>query len=165
MIGTIFRALLGFLLACLAAAVTKVLYVMTPAQLSALPSDVVADRLSSAAIWSLAVATHDALFAWPTALVAIAIAEWRGIRHWVYYVLSAIAIVMAGYAAQYMGETGGQPSIANNYAFIAFLTAGFVAGLVYWMASGRRAGGRKQSQPAESVQAPAQATAETPPSA
>lgn len=140
MMAKALRVLVGYLLACLAAAVVQVLFVMTPAQLSELPSDVAADRISRGAIWALAVATHSAIFAAPLAVVATAMGEWREMRGWLYYALVAIAITMVGYAAQYMGEAASEPSIANNYAFTAFLTSGFVGGLVYWIVAGRKAG-------------------------
>jgi hypothetical protein len=46
-----------------------------------------------------------------------------------------------GFAAQSWTESGGeaQGSIRNGYAVAAFLITGAVAGLVYWLCSGRLA--------------------------
>lgn len=145
MFGKALRILVGYAAACLVAGVVKVLFVLTPAQLSELPSDVAADRIANGAVWALAVATHSAIFAAPVALIAIAVGEWRELRGWLFYVLAAIAIMMVGYVSQYVSEGTSEPSIANNYAFTAFLTAGFFAGYAYWMIAGRLAGGDRSS--------------------
>jgi hypothetical protein len=138
MITRIFRVLSGFLLACLAAGLTKLLFAYTPAELSNLPPEVASDYLALA----LPLATHTAIFSAPFALVAIAIGEWRRWRDWAYYALTAMAIALIGYFAQYQSETAtqGWSIAANNYALVAFLTTGFVGGLVYWLFSGRLAG-------------------------
>jgi hypothetical protein len=137
MLGRIFRVLSGFVLACLAAGLTKVLFAYSPAEMMNLPPEIASDRLSLA----LPIATHAAIFAAPFALVAIAIAEWQRWRDWAYYAAAAIAISMIGFAAQYSNEANTQTwSVYNNYTMIAFLTTGFIAGLTYWLFSGRLAG-------------------------
>jgi hypothetical protein len=132
----------GFVLACLAAALTLVLFVYTPAELVALPSDVAADRLSEVGLLTLAAATHCVVFAAPLALLAALVGEVRRIGSWTYYVIAGIAIAVLGFLAQHWSETADQPTILNNYALIAFLTTGFVAGLAYWLVCGRSAGAR-----------------------
>lgn len=138
MIGRIFRVLSGFIIACLAAGLTKVLFAFSPAELSRLPPEIAGDRLQLA----VPIATHLAIFSAPFALVAIWLAEWQRWRDWSYYVLAGLAIAAIGFAAQYNSETASMGwSIANsNYPFVTFLTTGFVAGLAYWLFSGRLAG-------------------------
>jgi hypothetical protein len=146
MLASLFRILFGFIVACLVAGVVKVLFVMTPAQLSTLPEDVAADRVAAGGLWALAIATHSAIFSAPFAAVAVLVAEWQRLRDWTYYALVGIALAMLGFYVQYNSESGTAPSIVNEYAFIAFLTAGFAAGFAYWMAAGRRAGGRRRDR-------------------
>jgi hypothetical protein len=138
MIGRIFRVLSGFILACLAAGITKVLFAYSPNELASLPPEIASDRLALA----MPVATHVAIFAAPFALVAIAIAEWQRWRDWAYYAAAAMAIALIGFFTQYQSETAQQGwSILNsNYPLITFLVTGFVAGLAYWLFSGRLAG-------------------------
>jgi hypothetical protein len=141
MLERIFRVLVGFVVACLAAGFAVVLFAVPPTEILNLPADVQADRLTKigesglfAAIWSL-------IFSFPFALVAAAIGEWRRIRSWTYYALVGLAISIVGLLTQHSAEQIGQPSIMNNYGLTAFITSGFVAGLAYWLLSGRLAGG------------------------
>ena len=161
MLGRIFRVLSGFILACLAAGLTKVLFAYSPAELMNLAPEIASDRLALA----LPIATHTAIFAAPFALVAIVIAEWQGWRDWAYYAAAAMVISMIGFTAQYSNEANGQSwSVYNNYTMIAFLTTGFVAGLTYWLFSGRTAGDEKKTtggRPGVSGNAPVHATVET----
>lgn len=143
MLGALARIVLGFIVACLIAGVATVAFVVTPADLANLPADLRAQRLSGAGELSLLAATHSAIFALPFALIAIAIAEWQAIRSWIYYVIAGIAIALGGFGAEYLSEVGGQPSIVNDYAARAFLTAGFFGGLAYWLVAGRKAGGKR----------------------
>lgn len=141
MLERIFRVLVGFLFACLAAAFTKVLFAIPPSEIISSPPDVQADKLGVvvessvfAAIWSL-------MFSFPFALVASAIGEWRRIRSWLYYVIVGVSISLIGLLTQVSAEQAGQPTIMNNYGFAAFICAGFFGGFVYWLFSGRLAGG------------------------
>ncbi len=143
MLGTLFRVLFGFIIACLVAGVAVVAFVITPADIATLPAELRWERLGSAGVLSLLAATHAAIFAFPFALVAVAIGEGLSIRSWIYYVLVGIAIALAGFGAHYMVEAGSEPTIVNDYAVRAFLTLGFFGGLAYWIAAGRRAGGRR----------------------
>ena len=143
--GLIFRVLLGYLVACFAAGLTTVLFAWTPADLANMQGDLANDKLALA----MPVATQIALFSVPFALAAIAYGEWRKWRDWAYYAAAGMAIALFGYLAQYQSE-GPSPtwSIASsNYPLIAFLTSGFVGGLVYWIFSGRLAAMRPTPPP------------------
>ena len=135
--GLIFRVLLGYLLACLVAGLTTVLFAWTPSDLAAMQGDLANDKLALA----MPVAAQIAIFAAPFALLGIGFAEARRWRDWAYYAAAGMAIALVGYIAQYQSEAPSQTwSIAaSNYPLIAFLTSGFVGGLVYWLMSGRMA--------------------------
>lgn len=141
MLGRLLSVLIGFVIACLAAGFTKVFFATTPSELASLPPDVASDRLSKVMELGLFAGAQSLLFSAPFALVAAAIGEWRRVRVWTYYALVGLAIALVGFLAQYSSEGQGQPTIVNNYALSAFLTAGFVAGLIYWLFAGRSAGG------------------------
>ena len=143
MIGTMSRVLTGFLLACLTAGLVTVLYVFPPSQMAALPANVFNERAGQAGILALLAATHSAIFGAAFTLIAAVIGEWLSIRNVVYYLLAGTAIALLGFLAQFSSEVTGQPTILNNYALMAFLTAGFFAGVAYWLAAGQFAGGRR----------------------
>jgi hypothetical protein len=143
MIGGLLRVVFGFVVACLVAGAATVAFVITPADIVTLPAELRPDRLGSAGTLSLLAATHSAIFAAPFALLAIIVAEWRCIRSWVYYAIVGILIALGGFGAEYLSEVGGQPSIVNTYAMRAYLAVGFLGGVAYWFAAGRRAGGRR----------------------
>jgi len=141
MIGGLFRVFFGFILACLVAGAATAAFVITPLDIATLPAELRPDRLSSAGTLSLLAATHSAIFAAPFALIAVVIGEWRCIRSWVYYAFVGILIALGGFGAEYLQEVGGQPTIVNAYAVRAYLAVGFLGGIAYWLAAGRRAGG------------------------
>ena len=146
--GRFFRVVIGFAAACLAAAYTKLLFAITPAELSALPADQAADRIAWIADKGWQFAILFGLFALPFAIVALAIAEWRGLRSWTYYALVALGIALVGYVAQWQSETSNVAfTVVANYALTSFLTTGFMAGLFYWLFSGRLAGGPQLAYP------------------
>ena len=147
MFGRLISVLIGFILACLAAGFTKVFFATTPSELAGLPTDVASDRISKVFESGLFASAQCLLFAAPFALVAAAIGEWRSLRDWTYYAVVGLAIALVGFLAQYSSEAQGQPTIVNNYALSAFLTAGFAAGLVYWLFAGRSAGGASANVP------------------
>ncbi len=138
----LFRAVFGFILACLAAAATLVLFVYTPAELASLPSDIGSDRLTEAGYFTLVVTPHVMLFAALPALICILFAEGRSIGSWTFYVGLGVALAVLGFLAQHFSEAPGQATILQNYALIAFLLAGLVGGFVYWFLSGRFAAPR-----------------------
>jgi len=131
------RALIGFVLACFATALTLVLFVYTPAELASLPSDMTVERLTEAGTFALAITPHVAAFAALPALIGVTFGETRGIAAWTFYALVGIGIAALGFLVQHFTEAPDQPTILRNYALIAFLTAGLAGGLVYRLFSGR----------------------------
>lgn len=160
MVTRFLRILIGFVAACIGAGITMVLFVLTPGEMSGLPPDVAGDRIAKGMELATYVAVQAAIFSAPLALIAVGLGEfWRN-REWTFYVITALAITGLGFFAQYTSEQLGQPTIANNYALTAFLTAGFVGGFVYWLISGRIAGGQPTTVvPAEQITATAGNTA------
>jgi hypothetical protein len=138
MIGSVLRVLLGFVVACLAAGLTMVLFVYTPVELA---TERAGDRVGEALLLSLAAATQSAIFAAPFAFIAAGFAEWQRIGSWLYYAIIAIVIACIGFLAQFWAETGTQPSIVNGYAVTAFVVTGLASGLAYWFCAGRFAAG------------------------
>ena len=136
MLLRVLLVLAGYVVACVAFALVLIAFVFTPAEL--VSAD--ADRFSMAGLQLLASSIQVIMFAAPLALVAMAIAEWRGASDWIFYALAAMLIAGAGFLAQYASELQGAPTIVNNYALTAFMTGGFVAGVVYWLIAGRSAG-------------------------
>ncbi len=151
---TLLRVLFGFIVACLVAGVVTVAFVVTPADIAALPAEAQTERLGNAGVLSLLAATHSAIFALPFAIIAIGIAELSRVRSWIYYVLVGIAIALGGFAAEYADEVPGQPSIFNDYALGAFIAVGVLSGLAYWLVAGRRAGGKRGDVPPPPAAAP-----------
>jgi hypothetical protein len=148
MILALFRVLFAFAAACLVAAAVQVGFAL--AQRGAGTGETGAFELI------LLTATHFAIFSLPFALVVTAIAEWQGIRSWLYYAFAGIGIALAGFMAQLASESGG-PTILNPYAIKAFLTPGFAAGFAYWILAGRHAGGEDPAppKPADAARSPA----------
>lgn len=136
MIGSLLRVLFGYLLACLAAGITQVSFALTPQGMIGAGDG----PMTGAIEWILLTATHAAVFSAPFALVAAAIGEWLSSRSALYYVVVGVVVAMIGFLAQYQGETTGDPTIANSYATLAYVTTGVVAGFTYWLLAGRGAG-------------------------
>ncbi len=158
MIRTLARVFFGFVLACITAGLVMVLFVTTPSELLSTNADAFPERATQTLIWGLLTATHSALFAAAFVLIATGIAEYMSLRSLPYYLAAGMVISSLGFIAQYSSEVIGQPTVLNNYALKAFLTAGFFAGLVYWMLAGRFAGvaadnegGKRSSFPAPPV--------------
>jgi hypothetical protein len=138
MLERVLRILIGFALACVAAAVTLVLFVYAPGDLASLPEELNGDRLSEAGFFALLVTPHVMISAAFPALLAAAYAEQRNLASWAFYALAGIATAAAGFLVQYLTEPPTRPiSILQSYALIAFLTAGLIGGTVYWAFSGR----------------------------
>src|SRR5262245_56662633 len=110
MLGRILPVLFGFVLACLAAGLTLVLFVYTPSELAGLSVSAAPTRLSEVGLLALAAATHAGVFAGPFALLAALIGEWRAIRSLAYYALFAVGIAALGFFAQYRSEAAGELS-------------------------------------------------------
>jgi MFS family permease len=144
---TVLRVLIGFVVACLAGALTTLLFVHTPEDvfgwLTALPAEERSERFAVFGLLWLAAATQSAIFSVVFAFIAVAVGEWRAVRAWTYYAIVGIVIAVLGFAAQWLTEPTGQnwSVINSHYPLVAFLTTGFVAGFVYWMVAGRHAGG------------------------
>ena len=139
-IKTLARILAGFLLASFIAGLVQVMYVWTPAELASVPTAAFPAKAGNTLELALLAATHSAIFGAAFALIAAGIAEWLSIRSIGYFLFAGTAIALLGFTAQYASEVSGQPTILNNYALQAYLTAGFFAGLAYWLAAGHRAG-------------------------
>ncbi len=136
MFRAIFRVLFGFVLACLAAALTKVLFAVGPQEVTGGDPDKIATIIE----WVALTATHSAVFAAPFAFLAAAISEWQDIRGFFFHTLVGLGIALAGFAAQYFGEAPGTSSIFNSYAMQAYAATGLAGGIVYWLFAGRWAG-------------------------
>lgn len=135
----VIRVLFGFAVACIAAAATLVLFVYTPVELATLPAGLGADRLGEGTFFALVITPHVASFAALPTLIAVIFGERRGIAEWSYYAVVGVAIAALGFLTQHFTEAPGQTTILHNYALMAFLCAGVVGGLAYWLCSGRYA--------------------------
>lgn len=141
MFKMLLRVTFGFVLACIAAGLVTVLFVTTPSELMAMPSEARSEKASQTLVWGLLAATHTAIFAAAFTFIAAGIGEWQKIRGLGFYLLAGLVITALGFYAQYASEVAGQATIYNTYAMTAFATAGLIAGFVYWLVAGRYAGG------------------------
>ena len=133
MIGRMLRVLIGLGLACLAFGLTTTAYIYSPLELIQGGGDKAAEA-GLLALTAAALSARAALFA----LVALAILEWRGLGSWFIYAPAGVAFGGLGFLAQCAEEAGGRTCLADTYyALEAFLTAGLVAGSVYWLFAGR----------------------------
>ena len=137
------RVLLGFVLACLVAGLVQVFYVRTPSEFAAVPANELPYLAGNSLELALLAATHSAIFSAAFALIIAGISEWLSLKTIAYSLAAGMGIALLGFVAQYSSEVSGQPSILNNYALQAYLTAGFFAGLTYWLVAGRYAGIRR----------------------
>ncbi len=162
MLGRLLRVLFGFAMGCLAAGLAMVLFVFTPSELAGLPPDVATNRFPELMRLAAYVAAQAALFAAPFGLFVALIGEWKGNRNWVFYALAGLLMALLGFLAQHSTEQVGQPTIVNNYALTAFITSGFIGGLVYWLFSGRWAGGRLAAAAGQGAETQQPATSKSP---
>lgn len=139
-LSTVARVVFGFALACIASGLVTMMFVNTPADVLAQPVNRLPQTASDTFELALLTATHMAIFATAFVLITAGVGEWFSIRSLTYYLIAGTAIAILGFAAQYASEVTGQPTILNNYALKAFLTTGFFAGFVYWLAAGQFAG-------------------------
>jgi hypothetical protein len=137
MLARILRILIGFGLACVAAAMTVVLFVYAPGDVASLREELSVDRLSEALYFALLSTPHVAMSAALPALLAAAFAEQRKLASWWFYAFAGIATAGAGLLVQHL--TVPRVNVLQTYALAAFLTAGLIGGLVYWALSGRHA--------------------------
>jgi hypothetical protein len=130
------RVLFGFVLACLAAGLTKVLFSVGPQPVLGGNPDAITDVLLRTAQFATVIAVFSSMFA----LLAAVISEWQGLRGFFFHTFVGLAIAGAGFGLQYFGEALGAPTIFNNYAMGAYAATGLVGGIVYWLFAGRFAG-------------------------
>lgn len=135
MVGRVIRVLMGFALASLAASFTLVLFVYAPSELASAPAELGRERMSEAGLFALIIAPHIAVSAALPALAGVIFAEARKVAGWLFYACAGIATGAAGFLVFHLSEA--QVTILYYYALAAFLTAGLVGGLVYWMFSGQ----------------------------
>lgn len=154
MLGRLFSVIIACLWSALAAGLVIVLFATTPAEILSAPSDVARDKMWRLLELSIFSGVQALVFGWPFLLLAIIIAEWRAIRTWLFYAIVGMAVSLAGFMAHYASEGAGDYTIVNNYALTAYLTAGFVAGVLYWALAGRLAGGRRPVTSPELVSRP-----------
>lgn len=126
MLVSLIRFVFGFLAAMLVAGVVQVLFVAG----SDLVSGISAARLQSLGLLTLLAATQSAVFSAPFAILAALVAAWLPVRSLAYFAAVGVAIALAGFFAQYIGEAGAD-TILNRYALAAYVTSGFAGGLVY----------------------------------
>jgi hypothetical protein len=130
----------GFALASMAAGLVTVLFVNTPTDVLAEPVSRLPRTADETFELALLTATHAAVFGIVFTLIVATIGEMFSIRGLVFYLIGGVIIALLGFAAQYASEVPGEPTIFNNYALKAFITTGFFAGFVYWLAAGQFAG-------------------------
>ena len=140
LITTLARVAFGFALASIAAGLVTVMFVDTPVDVLAQPASRLPQTASQTLDLALLTATHFGIFAAAFVLIAAGLGEWLSIRSLPFYLIAGMGIALLGFIAQFSSEVAGQPTILNNYALKAFLTAGFFGGFVYWLASGQFAG-------------------------
>jgi hypothetical protein len=136
------RILCGLIAACLVAAMIKVGHVITPGELVGLSGEALNGRLIRLAELVALTATHQGLFIMLFAPIAILVAELNRIRGPLFYVLVGVGIALGGFYLQFVSEDELR-TIANRYAAQAYVVEGALAGLVYWLISGRYAGWRR----------------------
>lgn len=139
-LGTLARMAFGFALASMAAGLVTVLFVNTPTDVLAQPVSRLPRTADETFELALLTATHAAVFGIVFTLIVATIGEVFSMRGLVFYLVGGVVIALLGFAAQYASEVRGEPTIFNNYALKAFLTTGFFAGFVYWLAAGQFAG-------------------------
>ena len=141
MIGRMLRVLVGLGLACLASGLTITAFVYSPLELIHGGGD----KIAEAGLLALTAAGLTARAA-PIALIALALLEWRRRASWFVYAPGGAAFGGLGFLAQCAEEAGGRACLADTYyALEAFLTAGLIAGSVYWLFAGRFAASRRQA--------------------
>jgi hypothetical protein len=139
-LGSIARVAFGFVLASIAAGLVMMLFVNTPSEVLAQPVSRLPRTAGETFELALLTATHVAIFAFIFALILAGLGELFSLRGLPFYLSGGVLIALLGFIAQYSSEVPGEPTILNNYALKTFLTTGFFAGFVYWLASGQFAG-------------------------
>ena len=127
MLVSLIRFILGFVAAMLVAGAVQVAFVAGADLLGGASGA----RLESLGLLVLLAATQSAVFSAPFAILGAVVAFWQPIRSVLYFAVIGIAIALAGFFAQYVGEAGPE-TILNRYALAAYVASGFAAGLTYW---------------------------------
>jgi hypothetical protein len=141
MIGRMLRVLIGLSLAWLVSGLTITAFIYSPLEIIHGGGD----KAAEAGLLALTAAGLSARAA-PIALIALAVLEWRRLGSWFIYAPAGVAIGGLGFLAQCAEEAGGRACLADTYyALEAFLTAGLVAGSIYWLFAGRFASARHQA--------------------
>ncbi|HMN39067.1 MAG TPA: hypothetical protein PKD49_15335, partial [Hyphomicrobium sp.] len=71
-------------------------------------------------------------------IVAIAAAEFKGLRHWLYWLPAGCVIAVCGFYALQIEDIA--QGLGANLVPLKFIVMGAVGGLVYWLFAGRDAG-------------------------
>jgi uncharacterized membrane protein len=137
MLRAIVSIVAGYIMACLAAGLTQVLFVIEPGGMLA-----TREAAAAAALLIAMAATQAGTFALPFAAIAIGLTEVFGYRGWLTYAVAGVAIALCGYWIVVAGDGG--PAARDDVALRAFAVSGAVAGLVYWSVAGRKAAQRLQ---------------------
>ena len=131
MLVALIRFVFGFVAAVLVAGAVQVLFV---AGSDLLRGGAAGAGLEGLGMLVLLAATQSAVFSVLFAVLAAAFAAWLSIRSVLFFVAAGVAIGLAGFFAQYVGEAG-PGTILNRYALTAYVASGFAAGLAYWYAA------------------------------
>ncbi|MDX2259618.1 MAG: hypothetical protein NW205_11975 [Hyphomicrobiaceae bacterium] len=134
--ASVIRFVIGLAMAALVAGITQVLFVITPAELIALPEPARSARLAQVLELVGYATALTAIFAAGFAVLAAVLAgslQWHG---WPFFVFAGLAIALLGFATIYAGETPGPATIANPYALAAYAFSGLIGGYAYWLVAG-----------------------------
>src|SRR5579864_3805912 len=132
----LFALLIGYVLACTAAALVFTLGTLAAADQELIP------QIPSVALWAVICieAAIMAALAMLPALLVIALAEgfaWRSVI--LYGVLGGVLALALGYGIDFAGYLEGPGSIVAREREV-LAASGIAGGLIYWLVAGRNAG-------------------------
>ena len=142
-LARIVMAFLGYLLACIAAALVLTLGSLAPNWNEVMaPLGPQAGDAESIALWSVTGLAAIIIFSvgFLPSLLVIALAEGLGLRSAVVYgIVGAVLALAMAYGLDFAGYiASSEGDLARNRE--VFAAAGIAGGLVYWLIAGRRAG-------------------------
>ena len=142
-LARIVMAFLGYLLACIAAALVLTLGSLAPNWNEVMaPLGPQAGDAESIALWSVTGLAAIIIFSvgFLPSLLVIALAEGLGLRSAVVYgIVGALLALAMAYGLDFAGYiASSEGDLARNRE--VFAAAGIAGGLVYWLIAGRRAG-------------------------